>query len=145
MRKTCLLLIPALAAAFLAGCGGDGRRPVHPAKGRLTYQGRPTPFAQVTLHPLDPADKDAPHPTGKVNDDGTFVLTTYTGQDGAPVGEYGVSVQWWLSPARKGTREGDSPLAVNRLPARYGRPETSGLKVRIQPGENRLPPIDLKR
>lgn len=145
MRVRFELPVFPLLASLLVGCGGnDGRRPVHPAKGQLTYHGRPTPFAQVTLHPLNPADKDAPHPTAKVNDDGTFILTTYAGHDGAPEGEYGVSVQWWLTSARKGAREGDDAPPTNRLPPRYGRPETSGLRVRIQPGDNQLPAINLK-
>ena len=114
MHRTFALVFLALPAACLFGCGDrEGRRPVYPAQGRLTYQGRPTPFAQVTLHPLNPADKDAPHPAATVNEDGTFILTTYTVHDGAPEGEYGVSVQWWLSPARKGAREGDDAPATN--------------------------------
>ena len=142
MRFAIPLFLSVTIIIPLVGCGSDGRKPVYPTKGRVAFKGQPTPHAQVSLHPVGSADKDAPHPTGKVLDDGTFLLTSYHGNDGAPAGEYTVTVQWWLSTAKKGSREGDGET-INRLPARYGRPETSGLKVRIEPGDNELPVIKL--
>src|SRR5207249_8533874 len=118
MRMTFTLLFSALVALSVVGCGSDGRKPVYPAKGQVLVTGKPAQYAQVALHPLNPADKDAPHPTANVGPDGTFVLTTYQAQDGAPAGEYAVTVQWWLTSAKKGARESDDTPAVNRLPAR---------------------------
>ena len=77
-----------------------------------------------------------------VKDDGSFVLGTYGKEDGAPPGEYRVSVQW-LVQTQKIETEGN-PLPRNLLPARYGNFETSGLDVQIQQGENVLPALQLK-
>jgi hypothetical protein len=80
-------------------------------------------------------------PRGQVEADGTFTLTTYEAGDGAPAGEYQVTVEWWLASGKPGD---DRPPA-NRLPARYARAETSKLTARIEPGTNRLAAIELKR
>ena len=63
--------------------------------------------------------------------DGSFVLSTYKGFDGAPVGEYAVTVVWrepWL--------DAHGRPGVERLPEKYAKPETSGLRVRIKTGPN---------
>src|SRR5262249_11350694 len=136
------------------------REPVYPAQGHVFFNGKPVPHALVTLHPLgaqpqgaqpqgvqpqNAADKKPPRPHGTAGEDGRFTLTTYQSGDGAPAGEYGVTVECWLTNARAGTREGDSPPPTNRLPARYGRVETSGLRVRIEQGDNQIPTIKLSR
>jgi hypothetical protein len=144
MRAIPLLTLPLLLAGA-AGCGGEVRKPVFPAKGQVFYDGKAIPHALVTLHPLDPADKEAPRPHGKVDKDGHFVLTTYDAGDGAPAGEYAVTAEWWLTNATARTGEGDSPPPTNRLPARYARPETSKLRVRIQEGDNQIPVLRLSR
>jgi len=128
------------ALALLTGCGG-GREETFPARGRVVLDGKPPVHALVVLHPIDgEASKDRPRPHGKVGENGTFVLTTYEPGDGAPPGEYAVTVEWWL--AAKG-RRGEDPPPTNRLPARYARPQTSGLRAVVAGGENELPDIRL--
>ena len=65
-------------------------------------------------------------PTGQVDKDGKFTLTTFAANDGAPAGDYEVTVEWWVS-------KNDKP-AVNRLPARYRQPERSGLRATVAGG-----------
>jgi hypothetical protein len=72
-------------------------------------------------------------------------LTTYDQGDGAPAGDYGVTVEWWLSSATARTPEGDSRPPTNRLPARYARVETSKLRVRIAAETNQIPVIQLSK
>jgi hypothetical protein len=139
------LLILALLVGLVAGCGSSDRKPVFAAEGRIVFDGKPIPHALVTLHPLNPSDRESPRPHGSVTKDGTFVLTTYDAGDGAPAGEYGVTVEWWLTNATARTGEGDSPPPTNRLPGRYARVETSKLRVRIEEGANQLPIIQLSR
>ena len=134
-----------LLAGLAAGCSSDDRKPVFAVAGQVLYEGQPTPHALVTLHPLDPADKSTPRPHGSVGPDGRFTLTTYRAGDGAPPGEYGVTVEWWLTSARAGTPEGDSLPPTNRLPPRYARVETSNIRVRIEAGDNQLPVFKLSR
>jgi sulfate transport system permease protein len=57
------------------------------------------------------------------------------------LGEYRVTVQWFLATRARG---GDEYQSVNHLPARYARAETSGLRATVTRGESNLPTIDLR-
>lgn len=116
------------------------RLPVYPVRGQVFYQGRPAVGALVRLHPLPPTPTPPFLPRGLVGADGSFTLTTYDPGDGAPAGDYAVSLDW----RRKHTEE-ESEEGLSLLPARYCRPETSGLQVTIRPQEqNDLAPFQLK-
>ena len=88
---------------------------------------------QVPLYPLR-------HKPGGTSDaQGEFVLTTYTQDDGAPAGEYAVTVVWrrpWTDAAGK--------PGPNLLPERYSKPDTSELRVRVKEGVNELT-LELKK
>ncbi|NBO91249.1 MAG: hypothetical protein EBV06_02870 [Planctomycetia bacterium] len=129
-------LVAALGLCVL-GCGAsDGRKPVYSVTGKVTYGGKPAAGATVVFHPLGADDV---RPRGKVADDGSLEVTTYDAKDGAPAGDYRLSVEWWLSPGK------DAP-PTNRLPASLGNPQTSGLTVKIEKGQsNALKEIELKR
>ena len=134
-------------AALNAGCGKDGQQPVYPVTGEVLFDGKPTPHAQVVLHPMNGTGiGEAIRPRGRVDTQGRFTLSTYSDGDGAPAGDYAVTVEWWLSPASTSKRAGAEDLPpVNHLPKRYGAVQTSGLRVRIEPGSNELPTIRLKK
>ncbi len=132
-----------LAAGFVLmplGCRDDkGRKLTFPVTGRVTLDAKPAEHAMVVFHPLAGTGLDAVKPRGTVKPDGTFTLTTYDGDDGAPAGEYTVTVELWLA----GNRDGDSPS--NRLNVKFARPETSGLTATVLPGPTTLDPISLRR
>ncbi|MCA9072950.1 MAG: carboxypeptidase regulatory-like domain-containing protein, partial [Planctomycetaceae bacterium] len=109
-----------------------------PAHGTLTVNGDPAVGANVTLHPADGQNFDTrgSRPTGRVLDDGSFLLSTYETNDGAPVGDYVVTVFWAKNP------DAIEP-SPDRLQNRYVNPKTSKIRVRIDEGENTLPPIEL--
>jgi tetratricopeptide (TPR) repeat protein len=117
--------------------GHSGRVRVYPAQGKVSFEGKPIPGATLFLHPVGVKTPGFPRPRAIVAEDGSFVLGTYRKDDGAPPGEYKVTVQWF----RKATSR-DVP--VNLLPSRYASPETSDLAVRIQKGEKDLPPLLVK-
>jgi hypothetical protein len=134
-------------AALLAGsCARDRRKPAFPVRGQVFYEGKPTPDALVIFHPLNDPDPRAMRPLGRVGADGRFTLTTYRAGDGAPAGDYAVTVTWQKEEDRQSLpveeRKKDEP---NLLPERYGRPETSGLRVRVEEGVNDFPPFRLGR
>src|SRR4051794_24262711 len=81
-----------VALAGLVGCAGK-RKPVTPVQGQLTVDGTPAAQAVVVFHPVEGGDDV--RPTGTVDDQGNFKLTTYAPDDGAPEGEYLVSVTWY--------------------------------------------------
>ena len=76
---------------------------MYPVSGKVLYMGKPTPGARISLHPLDEANKSARvRPSGIVQEDGSFRITTYQTHDGAPAGTL-----FWkndLPPAPPGNR-----------------------------------------
>jgi hypothetical protein len=126
-----------LAATALTGasCGKakDGRKPTFPVSGQVQYEGKPAPGATVVFHPLG-ADAQAPRSYARAGPDGTFRLSTWDPDDGAPAGRYAVTVLW---------TEGEE--GTNRLPPHYAAPETSGLEVEVKEGTNELEPFRLRR
>jgi hypothetical protein len=128
-----LLLVVFRSALF----GKGDRLSVYPARGQATFAGKPMSNATIFLHPVGVKDPRYPRPRAVVAEDGTFALGTYRKDDGAPAGEYRVTVQWFRKVA-------DRDVPVNVLPARLAGPETSGLSVRIEKGKNDLPPIQLR-
>jgi len=127
----------------VAGCGGpaDDRKPVFPVRGKITVAGKSADRAQVVFHPVADTGPNTPRPTGTVGPDGTFTLSTYTEGDGAPAGEYAVTVVWPESSSAIG---GDADTGGDRLGGRYANPKTSGLKATVADGPNELSPFVLK-
>ena len=124
----------------LGGCSQapSGAVPTFPVKGQVTYRGVPAAGAFVTLHPKVAAP-DVPTPRASVARDGSLELTTFNGGDGAPEGEYVVTVQWY-KPVRQA---GDLVAGPNVIPAKYASPKTSPLVIKVAANDNVLPPIQL--
>jgi hypothetical protein len=136
------------AAAYLlaiGGCGKSqdpvGRPPVFHAEGKLVYDNGPLAGAFVVLHPRAPSGPSSPRPHGQAAADGSFTLTSYDSNDGAPAGEYAVTVE--LRPLVK--NGGDYAAGPNVLPKKYSRAETSPVTVKIAEGNNDLAPIQIAR
>jgi hypothetical protein len=106
------------------------RKPVHVVRGKLFVDGKPMADARIVLASLDPRAKSL-RADALTEADGTFTLSTYTANDGVPVGEYAVTVA-----ARK-AGDGAKP-GPNLLPVRYSRPETTPLRFRVQEGANEM-------
>ncbi len=111
-----------VAVVSLSGCGRpsyqlDTAR-VH---GTVTLDGLPLPSGYVFL-----ATARGRQARGRIQSDGTFVLSTYDKGDGAQVGTHPVII----SPVPP------DEAAERRvvIPARYTRSGTSGLSVEVKPG-----------
>ena len=134
----------ALALSVLAGCAKETLKPVVPVEGKVLHRGKPVAGAVVFLVPAaDGAADDAVRPRGVTGPDGTFRLTTYAQDDGAPPADYAVSVR--CPPPQSAS---DGPLGVgpprDMFRGRYSNPRTSGLQVSITPDTTQLRPFDLK-
>jgi hypothetical protein len=131
----------ALALAGLAflplACGRTGPE-VHPVRGEVFVGGQAAVGASVTFHALN-AKETRWVPTATVEADGSFRLTTVSAYDGAPPGDYAVTVTWSDSYRE----DGETLNGPERLEWRYANPATSGLKATIKPGNNQLPRFDL--
>jgi hypothetical protein len=141
MRARALGALLLLTLAAL-GCGGqEGRKPTFPVRGKVLVGGKPAAKAQVTFHPLTDPDGKAPRPSATVEADGSFTPHTYTAGDGAPAGEYAVTVLW---PQGDSPIGGDADAGPDRLGDRYSNPKTTTLRANVTTGPNDLPPYNLK-
>jgi hypothetical protein len=134
--RVAVLGLGTLALVLAAGCS-SGKTPVYPVEGVVRWKGQIPEGAHVVFHPAGKTDRDTIRPAGQVGRDGKFVLTTFAAGDGAPAGDYEVTLEWWVSPGR------DLP-AVNKLPDAYRRPMSSRLHVKVIEGSNQLQPFELK-
>lgn len=143
-EMTSLLSVAMLFAA--CGCGGqvDGRVAVYPVTGTVTVKGQPAEGAEVVLFVVGEALRGPEHPlpTGVVGPDGKFTLGSYGIGDGAPAGEYQVTIVWPdVDKAADSGREASSPR--DRLKDRYAVPSQSGLTATVEAGPTELPPFKL--
>ena len=132
-----------ILALALASCRGSGQEAVYPVKGKVVYQGKPAEGAIVTFHSLTPrgnAKGPLPLPGGRAHKDGSFRLSTYQSNDGAPAGKFAVTIVY-RSPEQK---EGDENTGPDLLGARYADPKTTPLQVEIKPGANELDAFELR-
>jgi len=96
----------------------------------------------VTQGPAQPDGTAAEpiRPSAQINPDGSFLVTTFRGGDGAPAGDYRVTVQWHRSVLQDGV-----PVAgPNVLPPEYGDPKTTPLKVTVKPEANTVEPWSIQ-
>ena len=141
--NTCrLTAITVVAGISLAGCGQSGpqRVPVFKTAGKISFLNQPVNGAFVVLHPKAAATADVPRPTAHVRPDGSFEATTFLAADGAPAGEYVVTVEWH----KLVNVGGEWTQGPNLLPAKYGNPATSDVIVKVAEGKNELPAIVLR-
>ncbi len=126
-----------LSSVLLMGCSGNrdaNQFVVVPVTGQVTFDGRPASGAVVVFHPKG-TPSGFPAPRALVDRQGNFVLTTYRSADGAPVGEYLVTVE--LRPLVD--KDGELVPGPNVLPPQYSAPQTSNLVARVVEGANTVP------
>jgi hypothetical protein len=105
----------------------------------------------VSLYHLgDWGDQQWVIPAGVADENGDFVLESYASKDGAPAGDYKVTIVWpapQTGPVKRKKKQ-DDPTAKNwrrdRLGEKYADAETSPLTAHITEGKNELPIFDLK-
>jgi hypothetical protein len=127
----------------LTGCGDGGpeRVAVYKAQGQLLWEGKPLPNALIVLHPQGAADPKALSARAQTDANGNFALSTYDAADGAPLGDFAVTVAYY-PPVQV---NGAIVPGPNALPPRYADPTTTDLRLSIREGENQLPPLSIRR
>lgn len=95
-----LALASTIGAMTLLGCGPGGTMPTAPVSGTVTCNGQPVPYAQVMFYPKAQGDDKKVGKVGITNADeqGNFVMTTYSEGDGAVPGTHDVFI---LLPAKE--------------------------------------------
>lgn len=122
-----------VAGAFMmlssVGCG-KAKAPweiVYPAKGTISFNGKPLAGAQITLVSEDKQFPNSVRPTATSKDDGSFEIGTYSHKDGAPQGSYKVLV---LHYPVVGSKENPS-AGPNDLPPKYSKVDTTDLTYNV--------------
>jgi hypothetical protein len=110
-------------------------------KGKVVKKnGQPCAGAFVVFHPGKGLDVEMGQrrPFAYAGDDGSFELTTFKEKDGAPAGEYGVTVVWEVKAKDAGPKIGEFNSAPSdALEGRYGNPRQPKLNATVvKAGEN---------
>jgi hypothetical protein len=124
----CLALL-----AGLAGCGKGSGFKVAPVKGKITHQGQPVKGGSITFTPIagggDAKGGNLGKPsTAQVNDDGTFVLSTYGTNDGAVLGKHRITYMPIFIAPKDYDDKPPPPPYVGLVP--------SPSEVEVKPGSN---------
>lgn len=136
--RVVLALLCGMTSLFCClGCGDeDWQAETYPAQGRITINGESPSGTVVELHSTgEQPDVRNSRPWAIVQEDGTYVLSTYETGDGAPVGDYKVVLRW--------PPDVTQPSLADRLGGAYSTPQRSPWMVNISEGDNELPPIEL--
>jgi hypothetical protein len=113
-----------------AGVPTSNRKTTHPVRGVALLDGCPIPGASVWFHlPSADGKRYAHVADGRVEADGSFVLSTYLANDGCPVGEYLVTIV----PSYPLVERGKDNFVV---PEKYRKPATTPLKATVKEGKN---------
>jgi hypothetical protein len=131
-------VVAALAGWLLFCCGCSSGSRFYPVRGKVLYRGQSAVGAKVIFYPKNNSDPQALRPTGIVAQDGSFTLTSRKQDDGAPAGDYAVTVIWPTGPAK-----GRQPSS-DRLNGIYSNPDNSRLQAQVAEGNNELPAFELR-
>ncbi|WP_422931177.1 hypothetical protein [Singulisphaera sp. PoT] len=139
LSRFILLVSPTLALAF--GCADDaGKVPLYTVTGSVQVDGKPASGVQIRFYPADKVgDLDSLNPTSVSKEDGSFLMGTYTKDDGAPEGFYKVTLYLPAEPPN-GSNSPDDLLG-----GEYLDPAKTPLKATVKVGENRLEPFQVAK
>jgi hypothetical protein len=143
--------IGVLAVTLSAGCS-KGPPPIkgtklslYPVTGKLLMDGQPMTRATIIFHPIKewPKGTATSRPRAVVDKDGTFKVSTYANADGAPAGDYKVTISWkGEGKGLSGEQLDDEP---EKAPEIFQEPKRSKIRVKIKEGDNTLPTWDLSK
>ncbi|WP_425616166.1 hypothetical protein NA78x_006105 [Anatilimnocola sp. NA78] len=115
--------------------------PLHPVKGTVTFRGQPAVGFRVIFNPLTDIGKVKYSPAALTDATGTFEITSLKPGDGAPVGDYAITIQW---PDHINEPTNPDPVPeVDKLRGAYNNPQRSKFRVSVLPGPNTLLPFAL--
>lgn len=149
-RKIAVVLLAIFTATIASSCGKStrpevkGKLPLFPVTGKLLTDGQPMPGAELLFYPVHEFPKEAAKqlPRATVDADGSFKVSTYAPDDGAPAGDYRVTVSWKgpVEGHMNGEQVADLP---EKVPFTVQNPRTTKLKVQVKEEQNTLPTWDL--
>jgi len=151
--KTLNLFPALLTVVFIIGCGSPPPSDItefddlQPVSGKVLFQGQPIVGGSVRFHSgaAQGGSGQMDVHTGIVAEDGTYEVHTFRSSGrgvGVPAGDYYLTVSW------PGVKEGMPDVSQDelpeRIPVKFTRPQTSGLRATVAMGGTVVPDIDLK-
>lgn len=136
------MLVVTFGIVLLAGCGGEERIAVVPAKGKLWLDRRdgklvPIGGARVVFNPVEGEDAFPVFPAATTGADGSFALGSYGETDGAPEGKYIVTIRWnkKKKPKYDLFHKGEVSDGPDQLGGLYSNRKTSRLRATVAAGK----------
>jgi hypothetical protein len=123
-----IVLLLGVAFLFLRDRRSSVEPTLYAVEGKVLVNGEPAENLSVAFHPLD-GDKNRFCPVGRTNSKGVFHLMTRSGADGAPAGEYSVTLVWLDGLFDE--CECPDPLIHDRLKGLYAKADQSKLQVKV--------------
>ena len=123
------LAVVALGFIFVAGCG-SGHVPTYKVTGKVAFaDGKPLAGSTIEFKLAGDGKNSATQVSsrGQVQADGTYTLSTFAPDDGAPAGEHRVSLTSPLPPGPINAMKPARPIINDK----FLRPDTSGLKFTV--------------
>lgn len=141
-HNAALLLVVALVAT---GCGRakPTTLAVFPVAGRVLVNGVAPARAEIRMKPKIPFEdplKRSVEPYAFVQDDGSFRIGTYSGDDGAPPGEYSLTMVWPVITVEGG----EDVRGADRLKGKFGNPNSPIATFVVEESTNEIPLIELQ-
>lgn len=119
--------------ALLPGCSGDDRnwKETIPVTGLVLVDDKPAEGVMLTFHPDGGWDTAQPTETKAMSDkEGKFAASTYEIADGAPKGNYTLTIEWPTLNKISMTFDGDA------LGGKYSKPAKSEYKLEVISGQS---------
>jgi hypothetical protein len=138
-----LFVLLASTVLLLSSCSGSGA--LYPVRGKVLVKDAPAKGAVVTFHPKgQDSSVTAQRPSGVADENGSFTLMTGS-KNGAPAGEYMVTIVWDEEvQTKKIVLNPDSlPAPKDRLGGRYATLVNSKISAQVKSGNNELEPFRL--
>ncbi|WP_010582327.1 hypothetical protein [Schlesneria paludicola] len=137
-----------LCIVSISGCGGESneqrlKRLVPNANkttkvtGNVTVNGQPGKDLWVTLHSTSGIEL---RPRAQCDDKGHFAIGTYLGDDGAPPGDYKITIEW-LTFSRLG---GAGWVGPDKLKDKYNDPKKTPFDITVADKPITLPTFELE-
>lgn len=122
--RSCAINLICLFVLLLGGCGDANRQALAPVTGTVTVGGKPLEHGQIVF-------SSGKRPAiGKILRGNIFEVTTYTLNDGAPVGAYPIGIAGYPP-----LHDMYAKVPPSSVPHRFSNPETSKLRVEIKAGQ----------
>ncbi len=150
-RRRCASCVVMVLAAAIAGCGKHApppikgaKLPVFPVKGKLIMDGKPMIAAAIIFNPVQKFPKEAAKllPRAIADENGDFTVSTYGDGDGAPAGDYKITISWKGAEAVEMT-DGARGELEEKAPEGYQSPRMSRIRIKVKEEPNTLPTWDL--